>query len=112
GQDSATDCMKDADGDGYGDESTGEAWDPGTDCDDDSAVAAFRNPGYTAEACDGIDNTCDDTLWSQEIDHDGDGFVECTVTTWLGGTTKQGGDCVDSTSLAYSDQTYPGAAAQ
>ena len=51
--DSTTACMKDADGDGYGDINGTTA---GTDCDDSDSMV---NPGATEIQNDGIDNDCD-----------------------------------------------------
>lgn len=99
----------DADGDGYGDEST-EVVDcatpsgyitTGEDCDDtDSGV----NPG-AAETCDGIDEDCDgsvdDGLASETyyLDADGDGYGNDSSTTTAcavpSGYAEVGGDCDD-----------------
>ncbi len=75
----------------------------GNDCDDTSSVAAWRSPGRTEE-CDGIDNDCSGSPEAVENDDDGDGYAECTVTTWRGSVTKLGDDCDDT-----SDQVNPGA---
>ncbi|USN54758.1 MAG: putative metal-binding motif-containing protein [Candidatus Peribacteria bacterium] len=42
-------------------------------------------PG-NAEVCDGLDNDCDYVLPVNEIDNDGDGYVECTIigSGWAG----------------------------
>ncbi len=71
--DSTTDCMADADGDGYGDDDPATGVTAGTDCDD-STSAAY--PGAD-EYCDGIDNDCDD-----EIDEDD----SLDVSTWYADT--------------------------
>ena len=55
--DSTTDCMTDADGDGYGSDAPGSGVVAGTDCDDAVATAY---PGAT-EVCDGADSDCDGT---------------------------------------------------
>ena len=81
----------DADGDGYGDPSTGvETCEPesgqvntGGDCDDSSEAA---NPGAT-ETCDTIDNDCDGDIDEADAsdaatwyaDADGDGYGDLTV---------------------------------
>ncbi|MDP2313549.1 MAG: MopE-related protein [Pseudomonadota bacterium] len=54
--DSATSCMTDADGDGYGDETVASGVTAGTDCDDSGAAT---NPGATEVCADGVDNDCD-----------------------------------------------------
>ena len=96
----------DVDGDGYVACSIDAGgWDGSTsvigdgDCDDDNANVYPSAP----QICDGEDNTCTATLPVDEIDNDGDGYVECTVTTpWFG--ISGGDDCDDS-----SDVVYPNA---
>ena len=100
----------DADGDGFGDAQTertscevlaGYVTD-GTDCDDNNAMI---NPG-AAEACDEIDNNCNNevdeglTFVSFFLDVDGDGYgdaqterVSCVV---LSGYVMDGTDCDDN----------------
>ena len=105
---------EDADGDGYGDPSsarcTCEAADThtlatGGDCDD-ATVSSY--PGAT-EICDGADNACVGALDGDEIDDDGDGFVECTldvaVADWSGSAISGGDDCLDSASSIYPGAT-------
>ena len=54
--DSVEECMKDADGDGYGDDApTNANVDAGTDCDDTDAM---RHPNATETVGDGIDSNC------------------------------------------------------
>ena len=68
-----TPCV-DNDGDGYGD--PGDPWcpmGPETDCDDTNGS---RSPGGT-ETCDGLDNDCDGSVPSDEVDEDGDGYLLC-----------------------------------
>jgi hypothetical protein len=72
----------DADGDGYGvhgKPSEPECHPPagygeGTDDCDDTSVETY--PGAD-EACDGLDNDCDDVVPSDELDEDGDGYDIC-----------------------------------
>ncbi len=104
---SDVDC--DGDADGWQDIACG-----GADCDDEDAVANLddadgdgfsscdgdcddttetRSPGLTTEACDGLDNDCDDVLPEDERDVDGDGFLGC------------GGDCNDLDDAVHPDGT-------
>jgi len=89
------DCMRDEDGDGYGSTTVSGNIVGGTDCNDtDSTV----HPNAT-ELCDGLINTCVGTLPSDEVDNDGDGYVECSWdgNGWDGVSTVIGGDdCNDS----------------
>ena len=105
-------CFVDQDGDGQGGDDEGYSSDltctavgfanSATDCDDDDVTV------YTgaAEICDGIDNSCDGSLGSLEIDTDGDGYVACTIDVngWEGDPLVVGGDdCVEG-----DDTSYPG----
>ena len=66
--DSTTDCMKDADNDGYGDSSPAVGGVvPGTDCNDDEDAIS---PGVMELCEDGIDNDCDGTIDEPEPDCD------------------------------------------
>jgi hypothetical protein len=107
-EDAGETTYADADGDGFGDPTTGvTACDApadrvadGTDCDDSTALSFPDNP----EVCDEVDNNCDGvvdegvtTLWY--IDTDGDGYGEpsateaaCDVPT---GYAPTGDDCND-----------------
>ena len=81
--DSKTDCMADADDDGYGDDGASGDVVAGTDCDDTSDAAV---PGGI-ELCDGLDNDCDgvaETVVSHSTDFDG------KLTDWtLNGDAQQ-----------------------
>ncbi len=76
----------------------------GYDCDD---FDPHSYPGAT-ELCDGNDNTCAGSVPSDEVDNDGDNYVECAAWNDVQGddpTILGGGDC-DDTSVS----TFPGAA--
>ncbi|MCA9489146.1 MAG: putative metal-binding motif-containing protein [Myxococcales bacterium] len=98
----------DGDGDGYVSCALEGPWygDPavtdGGDCDDTHAVV---HPGQP-EVLDGADDDCDGVLLPDEVDDDGDGYVETTVTpsTWLGASGTLGDDCDDA-----SVDVHPGA---
>jgi hypothetical protein len=106
------------DGDGDGVTTCGPDGTPGNaddDCDDGNS-AIF--PGAT-EICDGYDSNCTGggsalpPDIANELDDDGDGYIECTVSgspTLAPGVTG-GGDCRDvSTGTdSYSDNINPGA---
>ena len=72
----------------------------GPDCDD---VDVTSYPGAT-EVCDGNDNDCDGDVDASETDDDGDHYVECNGwddTQHDDTAVTAGGDCDDSTNLAY-----------
>ncbi|MEC7987256.1 MAG: formylglycine-generating enzyme family protein [Myxococcota bacterium] len=73
---STDDCMRDADGDGYGDDTVEGDIVPGTDCEDDNPDAGpFDNDGDGFSACEG---DCDDTdPENTGQDLDGDGYSLC-----------------------------------
>jgi hypothetical protein len=74
-------CMKDLDGDDFGDLDPGEGITPGTDCDDDSPTAASTFPG--AAELDGPLNCMKDV--------DGDDFGDASATLPI----VAGNDCDD-----------------
>ncbi len=88
----------DDDGDGYVECTVTTPWSGvvgGDDCDDGNPVVSPS----TAELCDGIVNVCGNALPANEIDDDGDGYVECNIhmTGWVGDSSVvDGGDCDDS----------------
>ncbi len=89
-------CMRDADGDGFGDAGTVGSTIAGQDCDDsDEGV----NPNAD-EACDGVDTNCDGLPIADEEDGDGDRYVSCDRAdgdTWRGESSISGGsDCDDA----------------
>ncbi|MEE2751940.1 MAG: MopE-related protein [Myxococcota bacterium] len=99
----SSDCMTDSDQDGYGDESaSGGGVVAGTDCEDGDDTIY---PTAT-ELCDGLDNDCDNDLPTNEVDDDGDGYVECPIDTngWDTSPLKLGEDCDDG-----DDTENPGA---
>ena len=76
------------------------------DCDDNDPSVYPNAP----EGCDGQDNSCDGEIGIEEIDNDGDGYVECSydANLWFGNDSILGGyDCDDNDAL-----TFPGAAQQ
>ena len=85
-QDSPTACMKDADGDGYGERWVLENIVSGTDCDDDNDAISPS----AVEICNEIDDDCDlliddadDSVADQNVfyvDNDGDGYGDATNT--------------------------------
>ena len=90
-------CYRDSDGDGYGDSVNNISGNVvgGTDCDDDNA-AFYLN---AEEFCDGLSTSCSPSLPSNEVDDDGDGYVECTIVEegWQGNTVPVGGNDCDDT---------------
>jgi hypothetical protein len=97
----------DDDGDGYVEcVVDGGGWagvSGGGDCNDDVGRGADFYPGARA-LCDGLVNNCDIiSLPSDEVDNDGDGFVECTVVAagWLGVAIEGDEDCNDTDPTVY-----------
>ena len=77
----------------------------GGDCDDEDIQ---RHPD-TEELCDGVVNGCAIDLTSDEIDDDGDGFVECSVDVngWQGTDAVIGGDdCDDDDAILFPTQVW------
>jgi MYXO-CTERM domain-containing protein len=92
--DSVVDEGFDSDGDGYltGADDGCLANYADTDCDDaDSSVSPAA-----AEACNGVDDNCDTLVPLEEIDNDGDGYVECDPPVSHVDPTVGGGDCDDA----------------
>jgi hypothetical protein len=110
----STVCFTDADGDGYGVDTTVVS-DSG-DCDPQDGHADVQGdcadadasvyPG-ASELCDGQLNDCDGTMLATEVDADGDSYAECTLDSggWDGAGTVVGGDDCDDD----DPNTYPGA---
>ena len=70
--DASEECMRDSDGDGFGDVDVGEGVVTGSDCDDDKD-SIYPN---AEEICDGLKNDClSEEISDEELDVDGDGFV-------------------------------------
>jgi large repetitive protein len=86
-EESATDCMEDGDGDGFGEDSPGAPVQPGTDCDDGEVGVS---PG-AEEVCNGFDDNCDGstdedsssdaTSWYLDFDEDGFGDADIEVVS-------------------------------
>ena len=77
----------------------------GEDCNDFDASV---HPS-ALELCDGQINACGNTLPSDEVDNDGDGYVECTIDSngWDGNATVIGGeDCSDTNSSVHMLLSY------
>ena len=106
--DSSTSCMRDLDGDGYGDASpTNSAVSSGSDCDD---TQASFNPDAVEVPSDGLDQNCD--LYEDcFVDSDLDGYGSASITSSASFTcsglaiSDNQDDCDDA-----SAQTFPGAA--
>ncbi len=81
-----SDCMKDDDADGWGDDSPGTGVNPGSDCDDENDAI---NPDASEIWYDGIDDDCEPT---NDDDADGDGYAATGFEGGLYGT----GDCDDT----------------
>ncbi len=93
----------------------------GGDCLDEAANSwsSFVHPGAASESCDGYDTDCTGGGSSHspdqqsEQDDDGDGYLECTLTTngsWVDpGGIVGGADCLDEIASvnAYSGQVHP-----
>ena len=85
----------------------------GGDCDDTDPWAADGHPGAT-ELCDGVFDDCSagPDLPADEVDDDGDGYVECAanLAAWWRATISGGGDCIDTGPQA--SLAFPGASEQ
>ncbi len=105
--DSATACMQDADGDGYGYMIAPAGGVGGNDCDDSNASVYF---GATEIPGDGISQDCDNTE-DCYADTDGDGYGSNSIVTSFdldcndAGESNNNADCDDTTSDIYPDAT-------
>jgi hypothetical protein len=105
-------CYIDFDEDGYGNSAGNTSLSPSmscsevgfssnnSDCDDDENTIY---PNAT-ELCDGLINLCGGSLPTDEVDNDGDGYVECSIDSngWDGDSSViNGGDCDDSDPSLY-----------
>ncbi len=95
--DSSTSCMKDDDGDSYGDADAPAGVTAGTDCDDDDSSI---NPGATEIVGDEVDQNCDggETCY---LDDDNDGYRPDSTST----VTSSDTDCTDSGEAVSTDPT-------
>ena len=97
--DSATACMADNDGDGYGDLFAPTGGVGGNDCDDTDSSVYFGAPEIPG---DGISQDCDNTE-DCYVDNDGDGFGSTEVVASLDldctdpGEADDSADCDDTT---------------
>ena len=76
-------------------------------CDGDCSDQDSNSYPNAPELCDGNNNDCNETIPSDEIDHDGDQYVECQGWNDIQGDNPEilgGGDCDPS-----NPQAYPGA---
>jgi len=123
--DSKTACMKDADGDGYGDKSPKVGVTAGTDCADtpgaDSACNIFDgsrcNPGRAgSDLCDGADNDCDGSTdedpeftWYADNDSDGYGDPAKSVAACAPpvGYVADATDCDDTPTGSCGNRCFP-----
>ena len=75
----------------------------GGDCDDDDPS---RHPD-TIELCDGLINGCENEISDNEVDNDGDGYVECSIDDdWMGSEVVGGDDCDDEDALLFPSQNW------
>ncbi len=98
---SATECMLDSDGDGFGDDSAGAPYDVGTDCND-SASAIY--PGAT-EYCNATDSDCDGSIVEDFDDTDSDGEPDCIDDDDDGDGDLDETDCNDTDPAIYNGAT-------
>ncbi len=98
----------DDDNDGYVECTVSNPWagiTGGQDCDDSNSTI-FPT---ASELCDGLVNECGTTLNTNEVDDDGDGYVDCSIDGqgWQGAPNVIGGDdCIDSDSNTYVGAAY------
>jgi hypothetical protein len=114
-EDSTTDCMSDADGDGFGDDTPTGGVTAGSDCDDGDDTV---NPDATEE-CDGADNDCDGSVdevnatgcSTRYYDYDSDSYGSssvagqclCAASGYY--TSSYNTDCYDQNANAYPGAT-------
>ena len=98
-EEDSTICYRDIDGDGYGDILAVDTVTAGTDCEDDQEDIYPTAP----EKCDGQRNDCLTDVPENEIDNDGDGYVECTIDVdgWDGVSITGGDDCDDDPTTGF-----------
>ncbi len=110
--DDANACMKDDDGDGWGDSTPPPGVDAGTDCDDSAAAV---HPGAN-EVCNNTptDDDCDGDIDCDDVDCCGDTFCQAQYLAQHGAELladctdgcdndgNEGADCADSDCFAHS----------
>ena len=101
-EDSSTDCMTDADGDGYGALVPASGVDGGSDCND---AVASAHPGADEVVADGIDEDCDTAeICFSDSDGDGHGGTKTVSSIDLDcadpGEASSSSDCDDDDSAS------------
>ena len=101
-------CMKDSDGDGFGDAAAGGLVAAGSDCNDDSVLGASINPDAVELPADLLDQDCDGSeLCFTDLDGDGYGSASThpsqSLTCSDGAESLLDTDCDDSDSLVAPD---------
>ena len=88
-------------GDGYGDSTNSiiSCAPPLNHVDIPMTVMIQTIRSQAPELCDGISNTCAANPPANEVDNDGDGYVECTSTVVDGMVSTGGGDCDDTDAI-------------
>ncbi|MCP4915285.1 MAG: hypothetical protein GY913_00030, partial [Proteobacteria bacterium] len=105
---SGTDCMEDADGDGWGDDTPPGGVTAGLDCDDGESTSY---PGATEITADEIDSDCDGgEICYEDSDYDGYGSTSTTSSTTDADCQDTGESLVDTDCLDTNADAFPGSA--